>query len=114
MYSMIDMLGQDEPLKKMMTLSSKPDVVIIHKGRDEEANPRSIMRYKDINKIRSKFGTMISVGGGLDPTRVKVAYFNGADIAILNVVFDPADRTVGLKQNADINTLIPVMLAAAR
>nr|MDO8086633.1 hypothetical protein [Candidatus Sigynarchaeum springense] len=45
---------------------------------------------------------------------MKVAYFNGADIAILNVVFDPADRTVGLQQNADIKALIPVMLAAAK
>ncbi|MHA1670535.1 MAG: orotidine 5'-phosphate decarboxylase / HUMPS family protein [Promethearchaeota archaeon] len=94
-YSMIDMLGQENPLKQLMKLRTKPNAIVIHKGRDEEANPRSIIRYKDINKIRSKFDVLVSVAGGLDQFSVRKAYFNGADIAILNIV-RPSDNNKGI------------------
>ncbi|GAH73043.1 unnamed protein product, partial [marine sediment metagenome] len=93
--SMIDMLGQENPLKKLMPLKYKPKAVVIHKGRDEEANPRSIIRYKDINKVRSKYGVLVSVAGGLNQDSVKKAYFNGADIAVLNIV-KSSDVNIGL------------------
>ena len=66
LYSMIDMLGVENPLRKLLPLKHKPNFVVIHKGRDEETNNRNIIRYKDIAKIRSKYDTFISVAGGLD------------------------------------------------
>jgi bifunctional enzyme Fae/Hps len=107
--SMIDMLGEENPLRKLLPLQFKPKAVVIHKGRDEEANPRSIIRYKDINKVRSKYGVLISVAGGLDHNSVRKAYFNGADIAIVNIV-KSSDDNVGLVDTMNFRSVIPSML----
>lgn len=107
--SMIDMLGEENPLKKLMRLKFQPDVVVIHKGRDEEANPRTIIRYKDINKIRSKFGTLISVAGGLNQENVRKAYFNGADIAVLNIV-KSNEVNEGILDGSNLRILVPYIL----
>jgi len=106
---MIDMLGQENPLRKLMPLKYKPKAVVIHKGRDEEANPRSIIRYKDINKVRSKYGVLISVAGGLNQDSVRKAYFNGADIAVLNIV-KSSDVNIGLVDTMNFRSLIPSIL----
>ncbi len=108
-YSMIDLLGVDNPLKKLMRLKYKPNFVVIHKGRDEETNPRSIIRYKDINKVKSKFDVSISVAGGLKPNNVRAAYFNGADVAILNVI-KSRDPNEGINENVNFRRLIPNIL----
>jgi 3-keto-L-gulonate-6-phosphate decarboxylase len=107
--SMIDMLGQENPLRKLMPLKYKPKAVVIHKGRDEEANPRSIIRYKDINKVRSKYGVLISVAGGLNQDSVRKAYFNGADIAVVNIV-KASDANIGLINTSNFRSIIPLML----
>jgi len=107
--SMIDMLGQENPLRKLLPLKFKPKAVVIHKGRDEEANPRSIIRYKDINKVRSKYGVLISVAGGLDHNSVRKAYFNGADIAVVNIV-KSSDFNEGIVNTMNFRKLIPSIL----
>lgn len=107
--SMIDMLGQENPLKKIFSLKTKPKAVVIHKGRDEELNPRNIIRYKDINKVRSKYNVFISVAGGLDQNSVRKAYFNGGDIAILNIV-KPSEHNKGLLDTLNFRTIIPKIL----
>jgi len=109
LFSMIDMLGQENPLRKMQPLKFKPKAVVIHKGRDEEINPRSIIRYKDINKVRSKYGVFVSVAGGLDHDSVRKAYFNGADIAILNIV-KSSDDNKGLVDTMNFRSMIPSIL----
>ena len=109
-YSMVDMLGVDDPLKRIMNLKQKPDFVVIHKGRDEESNRRRIIRYKDIAKIRSKFDSYIAVAGGLIPNKVRTAYFNGADVAVLNIV-SPGDPNRGILETANFKRLIPSLLA---
>ena len=90
-------------------IKTKPDVIVIHKGRDEESNKRRLIRYKDITKLRSKYDSLISVAGGLTKNSVRKAYFNGADIAILNVVSsnDPND---GISDQANYKTLISNIL----
>ena len=109
LLSMIDMLGQENPLRKLQPLKFKPKAVVIHKGRDEEINPRSIIRYKDINKVRSKYGVLVSVAGGLDHDSARKAYFNGADIAVLNIV-KASDENKGLVDTMNFQTLIPSIL----
>lgn len=106
---MIDMLGERNPLRKLLPLRHKPNIVVIHKGRDQEANPRSIIRYKDINKVRSKYDVLISVAGGLTQNSVRKAYFNGADIAILNVV-KPTDDNEGIVDTVNFRQAIPLIL----
>lgn len=104
-YSFIDMLGVEYPLKKLMELKNKPNGVVIHKGRDEESNKQKLIRYRDINRIRSKFPVLISVAGGLNPDRIRSAYFNGANIAIINIVL-PSDLNEGIKTNDNIRELM--------
>ena len=109
-YSQVDMLGVINPLRKIMKMKIPPDFVVIHKGRDEESNTRNIIRYKDIGKVRSKFDTKISVAGGLTLDRVRSAYFNGADVAILNIV-SPSDPNDGLLDTSNFGHLIPMILS---
>ncbi len=108
-YSMVDMLGVENPLKHLLPLKNKPDFIVIHKGRDEESTRRKLIRYKDIAKVRSKFDSFISVAGGLEPNGVRSAYFNGADVAILNVVRQ-GDPYTGILETADFKNLIPQIL----
>ena len=110
--SAIDMLGVIDPLKRLMKLKSKPDVVVIHKGRDEEANPRTIIRYRDITKVKGKYDVLIAVAGGLRPDKIRTAYFNGADIAITNIV-QANDFNQGLSVNSNFRQLVPRMLNEA-
>ena len=110
MFSMIDMLGVENPLRKMLPMKHKPDVVVIHKGRDEETDKSNIIRYKDIAKIRSKYDSLMAVAGGLQPDDVRRAYFNGADIAILNII-GANDPNAGLHENENFRQLIPAILA---
>ncbi len=107
--SMIDMLGQEAPLKKLIRLNHKPDVIIIHKGRDEELNPRKIIRYKDINKIRSKLDVKITVAGGIGQKHVRKAYFNGANIVLLNIT-KQREHYEGLLDISNFRTLLPLIL----
>ncbi len=110
MYSMVDMLGVSNPLRKLMPLSNPPDFVVIHKGRDEESNTQKLIRYKDITKIRSKYSSLISAAGGLDGNTVRTAYFNGANLAVLNIV-RRSDRNIGLQNTANFRVLIPQILS---
>ena len=52
--SMIDMIGVDDPLSVLRPLYTPPDIVVIHRGRDEETNRAKMIRYRHIAKIRSK------------------------------------------------------------
>jgi len=110
LYSMIDMLGVNDPLRKLLPLRNKPNFIVIHKGRDEESNVRSIIRYKDIAKVRSKYDVFISVAGGLDADSVRRAYFNGADVAILNII-SIGDLNNGLIETANFKQIVPAILS---
>ena len=108
-YAMIDMLGVDNPLRKLLPLTHKPKFIVIHKGRDEETNTKNIIRYKDISKIHSKYEVFIAVAGGLDAESVRRAYFNGADVAILNIV-SSGDPNTGILDSSDFRTIVPHIL----
>jgi bifunctional enzyme Fae/Hps len=82
--SMIDMMNVDQPIKVLRLLKKLPNVVILHRGVDEESyNRDKPIPYIQINKIRSSFDTMISIAGGDTIREVQRAIFNGADIVIV-------------------------------
>ncbi|MHA1532971.1 MAG: orotidine 5'-phosphate decarboxylase / HUMPS family protein [Candidatus Heimdallarchaeota archaeon] len=108
-YSMIDMLGVDNPLKRLLPLKHKPNFMVIHKGRDEETNVRSIIRYKDISKVRGKYDVFIAVAGGIEANGVRKAYFNGADVVILNII-SRGDPNQGILDTSDFRRVIPAIL----
>ncbi|TET31081.1 MAG: hypothetical protein E3J70_03010 [Candidatus Heimdallarchaeota archaeon] len=108
-YSMIDMLGVDDPLKRLLPLKHKPNFIVIHKGRDEETNVRRIIRYKDISKVRGKYGVFIAVAGGIEANGVRKAYFNGADVVILNII-SKGDPNQGILDTSDFRREVPAIL----
>ena len=108
-YSMIDMLGVDNPLRRLLPLKHKPNFIVIHKGRDEETNVRSIIRYKDISKVRGKYDVFIAVAGGIEADGVRKAYFNGADVVILNII-SRGDPNQGILDTSDFRRVVPAIL----
>ncbi len=104
MVSMIDMLGVEDPLAVLRPLYTPPDVVVIHRGRDEESNRAKMIRYRQISRIRSKYDVMISAAGGVDLREARSAVFNGANIVVVNVV-KPEDPWDGIKTTDDIQAI---------
>ncbi len=109
MISMIDMLGVNDPLDVMRPLAKPPDVVIIHRGRDEESNRSKMIRYRHINRIRSKYDVLISAAGGVDLKEARSAVFNGANIVVANLV-QPGDGWNGILTTEDIRSVSQQLL----
>jgi len=102
--SMIDMIGVDDPLSVLRPLYTPPDIVVIHRGRDEETNRAKMIGYRHIAKIRSKYNVMISAAGGVDLHEARTAIFNGANIVVVNVV-NPDDPWGGIVMTEDIQAV---------
>lgn len=102
--SMIDMIGTAEPLKILLNIKKPPDVVILHKGRDEETVRSKTIPYKQVNKIRSKYDLLISAAGGIGLKEARSAIFNGANIVIANIV-SPEDPWAGVSSESDITNV---------
>ena len=84
MESMVDMMNVDQPYKILRRLKKLPDVVILHRGVDEETyNKDKPLPYHNIIKIKGSFNIIISVAGGDTSREVQRAVFNGADIVVV-------------------------------
>jgi len=101
MISMIDTLGVKDPLKVMMQLDHPPDVVVLHKGRDEESTAGKLIQYRHVKRVRSKFDTMISAAGGVGIKEARSAIFNGANIVVANLVH-PSDPWKGISTSSNV------------
>jgi bifunctional enzyme Fae/Hps len=84
--SVIDSINTERPLKALWKANIIPDVVLIHRGRDEENSFGSIIQYKNIAKIKGKYDVLVGAAGGIDDKEMQSAAFNGADIVVINVV----------------------------
>jgi bifunctional enzyme Fae/Hps len=110
MVSMIDMLGVKDPLRTVMRLKKPPDVVILHRGRDEESTRGKVIQYRHVNRLRSKFSVLISAAGGVDLKEARSAIFNGASIVVANLV-TPADGWTGISTDSDVGAMAQQFLA---
>jgi bifunctional enzyme Fae/Hps len=104
MASMIDMLGVRDPLKSIMRLKKPPDVVVLHRGRDEEGTRGKMIQYRHVNRVRSKFDVLISAAGGVDLKEARSAIFNGANIVVVNLV-RPSDKWTGISTDSDVGAM---------
>ncbi len=104
MVSMIDMLGVADPLRVVVKLRTPPDVVILHRGRDEETIRGKVIQYRHVNRLRSKYPVMISAAGGVDLKEARSAIFNGASIVVANLV-RPSDPWVGIRTDTDVGAM---------
>ena len=82
--SMVDMMNVEQPVKILRKLKKLPDVVILHRGVDEETyNKNKPIPYLQINKLRGTFDVKISIAGGDTVREVQRSIFNGADIVVV-------------------------------
>lgn len=110
MASMIDMLGVSDPLHVVMQLRKPPNVVVLHRGRDEEGTRGKVIQYRHVNRLRSKFDVLISAAGGVDLHEARSAIFNGANIVVVNIV-SPSKPWEGIRADADVGALAREFLA---
>jgi len=82
-YAVIDMMDVKSPLETLQSLEQLPDVVIIHRGIDEEHG--GLTRWNLIREIKEAFAgkkILVAVAGGIDPSTAPKALESGADILI--------------------------------
>jgi bifunctional enzyme Fae/Hps len=83
-YGVVDMLNVEDPLKKLKSLKEFPDIVILHRGIDQETGRTHGLEI--IPEIRQTFKDkkfLIAVAGGIVPETAKDALQKGADIIIV-------------------------------
>jgi bifunctional enzyme Fae/Hps len=81
-YSIIDMMNVDDPVKKLKTLKEQPEVVILHRSIDSEKSQKP--RFHLIKEIKKEYpNILVSVAGGIDPETAPLALKEGADIIIV-------------------------------
>ncbi|MGQ9542633.1 MAG: bifunctional 5,6,7,8-tetrahydromethanopterin hydro-lyase/3-hexulose-6-phosphate synthase [Candidatus Bathyarchaeia archaeon] len=83
-YAFVDMMDVPNPLGVLDSLNDLPDVVILHRGIDEERGGKT--RWELIKEIKNKFKDrkiLVAVAGGIEPSNVPAALKAGADILIV-------------------------------
>ncbi len=110
LVSMIDLLGVGDPLHVMRPLRQPPDVVVLHKGRDEEGTRGKVIQYRHVNRIRSKYDVLISAAGGVDLREARSAIFNGANVVVANLV-RPEHDWLGISTESDVGAIAREFLA---
>jgi len=83
-YSVIDMLNVEDVLAKLKSLKVLPDIVILHRGIDQESGRTcGLERIKMIRQAFPNKKFLIAVAGGIVPETAKEALEQGADILIV-------------------------------
>ena len=83
-YAVIDMLNVEDVLGKLQSLKEFPDVVILHRGIDQETGRSSgLERIQIIRQAFPNKKYLIAVAGGIVPETAKEALEKGADILIV-------------------------------
>ncbi len=82
--SMIDMMNVEFPLSVLRRLKKPPQVVMLHRGVDEETfNKEKQIPLHEIRRIKGNYDILISVAGGDTIREVQRAVFNDADIVVV-------------------------------
>ena len=105
LISMVDLLGIDEPLHVFRSMLHKPGAAVLHLGRDEENTTGKLIQYRQINRIHSKYSTLIAAAGGVGLKEAHSAIFNGVNIVIVNLVH-PGDGWNGISTQEDIPSIV--------
>ncbi|MBE0519882.1 bifunctional 5,6,7,8-tetrahydromethanopterin hydro-lyase/3-hexulose-6-phosphate synthase [Candidatus Bathyarchaeota archaeon] len=83
-YAVVDMLNIEDPVKKLRMLKEFPDIVVLHRGIDQETG--RTLGLERIQELRQTFKDkrfLIAVAGGIVPETAKEALEKGADILIV-------------------------------
>ncbi|MEM3586061.1 MAG: bifunctional 5,6,7,8-tetrahydromethanopterin hydro-lyase/3-hexulose-6-phosphate synthase [Candidatus Jordarchaeaceae archaeon] len=85
-YSIIDMMEVSDPVEKLTSLKTLPDVVILHRAIDVESTgekPKWHLIKEIKNKIPKDSKMLFAVAGGITPETAGEALRAGADILIV-------------------------------
>ncbi len=83
-YAVIDMLNVEDVLEKLQSLKEFPDIVILHRGIDQESGRTcGLERIQMIRRAFPNRKFLIAVAGGIVPETAKEALEQGADILIV-------------------------------
>jgi bifunctional enzyme Fae/Hps len=83
-YGVIDMLNVEDPVAKLAPLKNFPDMVILHRGIDQETGRSSgLERIPLLRQTFSGKKFLIAVAGGIVPETAKEALEKGADVLIV-------------------------------
>jgi bifunctional enzyme Fae/Hps len=83
-YAVIDMLNVEDVLEKLQSLKQLPDIVILHRGIDQESGRTcGLERIQMMRKAFPGKRFLIAVAGGIVPETAKEALEQGADILIV-------------------------------
>jgi bifunctional enzyme Fae/Hps len=83
-YAVVDMMNVEDPIKKLKSLKEFPDIVILHRGIDQETG--RTLGLDLIQEMRQTFKDkkfLVAVAGGIVPETAKEALQKGADIIIV-------------------------------
>lgn len=83
-YSVIDLLNVEDPVKKLGSLKEFPDIIVMHRGIDQETGRTH--GFEAIKVMKQKFKDkkfLVAVAGGIVPETAKEALEKGADILIV-------------------------------
>ncbi|MCP8304707.1 MAG: bifunctional 5,6,7,8-tetrahydromethanopterin hydro-lyase/3-hexulose-6-phosphate synthase [archaeon] len=83
-YSFVDMMDVEDPIRTLKSLAELPEVVILHRGIDEEKGGKT--RWDLIKEIKETFKgkkIIMAVAGGIEPGNTQQALKAGADILIV-------------------------------
>jgi bifunctional enzyme Fae/Hps len=83
-YGAVDMLNVEDPVGKLKQLKEFPDVVILHRGIDQETGRTLGLDF--IQELHQTFHDkrfLIAVAGGIVPETAKEALEKGADVIIV-------------------------------
>jgi bifunctional enzyme Fae/Hps len=83
-YGAVDMLNVEDPVRKLKQLKEFPDMVILHRGIDEETG--RTLGLDIIQELRQNFPDkrfLVGVAGGIVPETAKEALKKGADVLIV-------------------------------
>lgn len=83
-YAVVDMLNVEDPIAKLKTVKEFPDIVILHRGIDQETG--RTLGLDLIQEMRQTFKDkkfLVAVAGGIVPETAKEALQKGADIIIV-------------------------------
>lgn len=94
--SMIDMMNVNEPYKIIRQLKQRPDVIVLHRGVDEERYSDKPLPIHMINKLKGTYDIKIAIAGGDTSREIQSSVFNGADIVVLWKNFYQASDNTGV------------------
>jgi len=83
-YAVVDMLNVEDPVKKLKSIKEFPDIVILHRGIDQETG--RTLGLDLIQELRQTFKDkrfLIAIAGGIVPETAKEALEKGADIIVV-------------------------------